>query len=357
MESPGRSRPLLNTLYVSQRTPAQRGGSFGPVDLVQAIKTTSVDPLWAITSYFNPCGYRTRLANFKTFRASLRIPLVAVELAYRETFELELADADILIRLRGVDVIWQKERLLNLALEAVPELCEAVAWLDGDVVFADPQWSRSALDALERDPVIQPYRMVYDLPRGQGAEGLRAGPTDSGRISLASGMRTGTLPPEIFRVQGASLRLRYSPGHAWAARRSLLRQHGLYDAMVMGSGDKAMASAAFGHCHDSVVAFEFNDRQAQHYLDWAVPFHEAVRGHVGFTAHNLFHLWHGRLSKRSYGERYIGFDRFAFDPYKDVRLARNGCWSWATNKPEMHEQVREFFFRREEDTDGTPLVP
>jgi hypothetical protein len=332
------------------------GWSPGSPNWREAMTSTSVSPLWAITSYFNPCRYRTRLANFKTFRARLRLPLVAVELAYGESFELELADADILIRLRGEDVLWQKERLLNLALEAVPDRCEAVAWLDCDVVFADPHWSRSTLAALERDPVIQPYRTVYDLPRGQSPDGLQECPAEWGRISLASGIRAGTLPPEIFRVQGASLRLRYSPGHAWAARRSLLRQHGLYDAMVMGSGDKAMVSAAYGHAHDSVVAFGFNDRQAKHYLAWAVPFHQAVRGHVGFTAQTVFHLWHGRLSKRSYGERYDGFDRFAFDPYKDIRLAGNGCWSWATDKPEMHEQVRRFFSGREEDSDGTNTV-
>ena len=82
-----------------------------------------------------------------------------------------------------------------------------------------------------------------------------------------------------------------------------------------------------------------------------------MRGRVGFADQTVFHLWHGRLSKRAYGDRYNGFDRFEFDPYKDIRLAGNGCWSWATDKPEMHAHVRQYFAGREEDEDGSTATP
>lgn len=86
------------------------------------------ESLWAITSYFNPIRYRRRLANFKRFRENLRVPLVAVELAYGPEFELQKGDAEILIQLRGGAVLWQKERLLNLAMQALPDHCQKVAW-------------------------------------------------------------------------------------------------------------------------------------------------------------------------------------------------------------------------------------
>src|SRR5450759_1082712 len=76
------------------------------------------DGLWAITSYFNPVGYRRRLSNFRIFRERLKVPLVVVELTYGSDFELQEQDADILIQLRGGAVLWQKERLLNLALQS-----------------------------------------------------------------------------------------------------------------------------------------------------------------------------------------------------------------------------------------------
>ena len=195
------------------------------------------DPrLWAITAYFNPCRYRTRLANFRTFRAHLGAPLVAVELAYGGDFDLEPGDADVLIRLRGRDVLWQKERLLNVAIDSIPEACEAVAWLDCDILFADPDWVPHALDALQDAPVIQPFDRVCDLPRGWHPGQPRSAEAEAGRVSLARAMQMGALPLEIFRTRGASMKLRYSPGHAWAARRDLLARHGLYDAMIMGGG-------------------------------------------------------------------------------------------------------------------------
>src|SRR5262245_13099430 len=73
---------------------------------------------WAITTYFNPARYRRRLSNFKIFRKHLKLPLIAVELSYSDGYELQDEDADVLIRLRGGAVLWQKERLFNVALKA-----------------------------------------------------------------------------------------------------------------------------------------------------------------------------------------------------------------------------------------------
>src|SRR5262245_19902909 len=67
--------------------------------------------LWAITCYFNPIGYQRRLENYHTFRQNLAVPLVTVELAFNGAFQLHSGDADILVQLRGGDVLWQKERL------------------------------------------------------------------------------------------------------------------------------------------------------------------------------------------------------------------------------------------------------
>ena len=96
--------------------------------------------LWAITCVFSPVPSSRRLANFRTFRKHLGIPLVAVEAVYDET-ELTPADAEILVQRPCESVLWQKERLLNLALEALPVECERVAILDADVVFSDAEWA------------------------------------------------------------------------------------------------------------------------------------------------------------------------------------------------------------------------
>jgi len=50
-----------------------------------------------------------------------------VELSFDGRFELTDDDADILVQLSGGAVLWQKERLLNLALNAVPSAVKNVA--------------------------------------------------------------------------------------------------------------------------------------------------------------------------------------------------------------------------------------
>jgi hypothetical protein len=99
-----------------------------------------VDELWAITSYFNPVGYRRRLQNYRLFRQRFPVPLVTAELTFGDGFELSADDADILVQLKSRDVLWQKERLLEIALQAVPASCRKVMWVDCDVVFEGDDW-------------------------------------------------------------------------------------------------------------------------------------------------------------------------------------------------------------------------
>lgn len=63
----------------------------------------------------------------------------------------------------------------------------------------------------------------------------------------------------------------------------------------------------------------------------------------------LLHLWPGDLADRGYDVRYQGLRVYDFDPFSDVALDENGCWRWNSDKPELHQYVREYFERRRED--------
>jgi len=119
--------------------------------------------MWAITSYFNPAGYRRKHENYLAFRRALEVPLVAVELVYGSDPELSENDAEILIRISGRDVLWQKERLLNVALEAVPSSTNAVAWLDCDVLFERPDWASRTEESLRDHVLVQPFSEVFEM--------------------------------------------------------------------------------------------------------------------------------------------------------------------------------------------------
>src|SRR5262245_28638638 len=109
--------------------------------------------LWAITAYFNPVGYRRRYANYQMFRRHLSIPLLTVELAFDRDFELRDTDADCLIQRRGSDVMWQKERLLNLAIDHLPTTCTRVLWIDCDLIYTCRNWAADLNRLLDAYPV------------------------------------------------------------------------------------------------------------------------------------------------------------------------------------------------------------
>jgi hypothetical protein len=114
-------------------------------------------PVWGITAYFNPAAYQRRLSTYRLFRQYLSIPLVTVELSQGQSFQLGEADAEVLIQIKCPDVMFQKERLLNIAIGSVPETCAAIAWLDCDVVFSDCHWAERSLNALEQYKLVQPF--------------------------------------------------------------------------------------------------------------------------------------------------------------------------------------------------------
>ena len=304
--------------------------------------------LWAILCYFNPMGYQRRRQNYLRFRRSLSVPLLTVELSYHDRFEIEEDEADILVRLRGRDVLWQKERLLNVALAHLPRACDRLAWLDCDVLL-DGDWASETDRLLDRFPLVQLFSHLIHLgPDGVLDDALKA-PASARRTSLAYRWETQSVPGDLFLRPDGTSRERGNCGMAWAGRRTLLERHGLYDAMVLGMGDKLIAAAALGRFDDVIPAHRMNTRQAEHYLRWAVPFYEEVRGNLGCRAGKIHHLWHGDLSDRRYVERYDGFEAFEFDPCRDLTIDAAGCWQWGSNKHALHRHVEQYFRWRRED--------
>lgn len=298
--------------------------------------------LWAITCYFNPMRYERRLANYRRFRAGLRIPLLAVDLGYDGRFDLDDESADVLLQLPGADIMWQKERLLNVAVAALPAECTKVAWLDCDVVFPREGWDDRTRRLLDRVQLAQLFRHAQYVGRDDAVARTRP--------SLVSGVASGRSAAECLAHPSPNHRPgTYACGLAWAARRALIAEHGLFDANIIGGGDRAIASAAFG-CFDHEIEWHaLTERQSRFYLEWAVPFRRAVGGAVAHLDEDLHHLWHGDVRDRGFGARHAGFAAFHFDPRADIAVDGHGCWRWSSNKPELHRYVRDYFAARTED--------
>ena len=92
-----------------------------------------------------------------------------------------------------------------------------------------------------------------------------------------------------------------------------------------------------------------NSTQRQRYRAWAEPVRAELKADIAFIDGDVLHLWHGDMSDRAWKSRHEGLQRFRFDPFHDIAIEENGCWCWNSDKPDMHQYVRDYFFSRRED--------
>jgi hypothetical protein len=310
--------------------------------------------MWAVTSYYNPVRYKRRLSNYKIFRANLCVPLVTVELSFDGQFELTEKDADILIQISGGAMLWQKERLLNVALRSVPLNAKFIAWIDCDILFYDPDWVKKTISQLQDNNVAQLYSDMIDLsPDEDSIRKNHDRVEPAARSVVACAKDIGQKAFEFRLAASPSIRSGVNAGLAWAARAELLRDHEFYDAMIVGSGTRAMALAIFGRFDEVAARFYLNEVRYQHYLKWARPYHNAVRQRVGYVDSRICHLWHGDLGHRKKQDRHRMFAKFDFDPNADIRIGESGQWEWSRPRPELIDFFKDYFISRAED--GAPL--
>ena len=302
--------------------------------------------LWALTTYFNPGGFRSRETNFRRFRKNLTVPLLLVELSFDGEFSMGPNDAEIYLPIAGGDRMWQKERLVNLGLACLPDECHAVALLDGDIAFERVDWAKTALQQLDSAPVVQLFDEVRHLPPDRWTPETQPILREPGVAAwtVGGGSLADRLRPEVVRGGGQSL----ATGFAWAVRRELL-VHGMFDRCIVGGGDTAFVGAAFG-CTDSVIAkHRMNPMQAACYRTWAFPFHRDVGGVVGYLPGAIYHFWHGSIADRKPESRHRLLEHHEFNPWLDIALHGSGAWRWNSDKPALHREVHRYFEARKED--------
>jgi hypothetical protein len=305
--------------------------------------------LWAVTSYYNPVHYKRRLKNYRTFRENLGVPLVTVELSFNDQFDLTERDADILIQISGGAILWQKERLLNLAIKSVPPDVDKIAWIDCDVIFERSDWVAEAKRQLDELNVVQLFSVQVDLNSEDHRTNFdydHTPPSGHGIVSLVgeNKFRQFSAAPTSGR-NGRS----YAWGMAWAARRTILEDHGLYDALIVGTGDRALVAAMYGQFESLTQRCQLNSARQAHYLKWARPYQQAIGGRVGYVQGRLFHLWHGDIKNRNYAGRHQRLAGLHFEPEADLKIGPNGAWHWARSRPDLEAFFVNYFTDRAED--------
>ncbi len=288
-----------------------------------------------VCAYFNPCRYRKRRQNYDVFRRRVEragVTLLTVELIFDPENESELGSGGDVLYVRGGDVMWQKERLLQLGIDRLlADGRPKIAWVDADIVFERSDWADQIQRTLESFDCVQ----LFDL-----------------LVSRYPGRR-------LIRPSTVKDPLSYAHGGGWAATAEFLRRVKLYQHGIVGGGDSIMANAFLQFANPSIDHYQWSDNDIvlqrfniamrNHISAWAQSCWGKYR--IGYVPNQTAHLLeHGDRKHRYYLKRWRLLTDYC--PETDVAVGPSGAFRWSSAKPQLHHKVREYFSVRREDRPG-----
>lgn len=319
--------------------------------------------LAVVSCFFNPGGSAKRVSNFHAYLSSMRnsgVRCLVVELAFGNN-EFRIVDHDDVIRLRSSDVLWHKERLLNIGIsQLLGEGYRKIAWLDGDIVFQDSDWPLEVANRLEQANLCQVFETI-------GIQTHDSGPPIVAPSAVKYFRETGQLYQQPARrgvaMLGGILKGGQS-GFGWAARAEVLEQVPLFEGAVVGGGDKLIYVASLA---EDFSGSQFQDLSQSKFacsacghrnrsepyraqmLAWAQRWSAAVDGKVDYARLHLTDMYHGKRDDRGYMTRHDILYRNEFDPANDLIRDASGCLAWRRGKDTLKREVEAYFLSRRED--------
>lgn len=303
--------------------------------------------LCVVTVFFNPAGFTSLLKNYFIFAEQLRrqnVELITVECAFNGG-PFYIPEGKNVHRLTSNSVMWQKERLINYGVSKLPDDCDYYAWVDCDVMFHNDDWAALAVEKLQNASVIQLFKKVFYMPNGM----LKY---DGSKLSCIQSVAWQWKIHRNWLQRRRNGELPFSvPGFAWACRRDLFDdingESGIYDRNIVGSGDTFLVDCYLNSWDIHGFASKFNDHMKTDLMKWC----EGLRKKkpvLDYIPVDISHLWHGSLKNRKYMDRHDIILNYDYNPREDVAL-QNNVFEWSSDKPGMHEDIRQYFYDRKED--------
>jgi hypothetical protein len=304
-------------------------------DLFKPIKNFAV-----ITTFFNPQKSLNRYNNFLKFVDHMKeqkIPLYVAEgYYYKDTPQLTNNDCDNLFTFEYYDILWQKERLLNLLIEKLPKEIDAIGWFDADIIFLCDNLKDQCIEALSYYPVIQPWSICNFL-------------NDNGSINrIFKSMAYYNFENNFKEVN----QRKNHPGYAWCIRREELEKiNGFYDTMICGNGDTFMAMGFYGHLNYPFLKQEkITSAATEHFSRWWNICNKIINKEVSYLNITINHLYHGTHENRRYWERVKCLFENGFDPNIHLDFAENKTYKYSSKAPLIiKDYIKDLLLGRKDD--------
>jgi len=297
------------------------------------------ETLHVITVISNVCEFKRRWELMEQFIKRIdnvpNVKLYVVELAYEnQEFHITSPSNPQHLQLRTKYALWHKENMINLGIrKLLPQDWKAVAWIDGDIEFENPNWALDTLKVLTKFDIVQLFTTCFDLDEKE----LPMSIWQSYGYKYCHG--------KIFKHEKG---LNYwHCGYAWACTRNYWNSiGGLYDKSILGSGDYILTQSIFKKCANVTKnLLEFKNEIKNFYT-----FNFINNIKVGYIPTNINHYFHGSKINRKYIERNDILIKYNYSPLIHITYDENGVIIPSNQMSiDFINDINQYFKQRNED--------
>lgn len=291
--------------------------------------------LVVVLCHFNWCKFHTPTRNLHRFIRQMQIddiPVYGIELSLNNMFETAGLSNWKHIVVTKENICFQKEACINIVVNSLPSDITKVAWIDHDIMFTNKNWYQEASQKLEKYKVLQLYSQ-YTWTDKFGRK-----------------LETSHSVTKVNGVAHERVLQKGSRGCAWAAKRELWNNGGLYPFCFLGGGDTMFASVAirFFDMVDKHRLGLIKNENFEKFLKWKQKIENyVIPSEVSYIDGEIIHEWHGDKDNRKYRIRYDQV--YGIDLSGVVELDNNGLLKITYDKSDFCDRMLTYFKERDED--------
>lgn len=305
------------------------------------------EPLYVITTVFNPIRYKTRWKLYEDFAKMVEEAgaiLYTAEVTFGERFPAVTDSTNPKhIQIRTSNEFWMKENILNLIMNRLPADWKYVAWIDADVTFSRDDWANETLHQLQHHKMVQMFSQAHDISSdyeivNESRSFMWCYYNDTPEITKAGYYYPAAVKGQYY----------WHPGFAWAARREAIDAvGGLIDWAILGNADYLMALILTGK---PLPTLSYLGVHGERWIkNWQQRADQHIKCDIGFVKGLLLHHWHGPKVNRAYKTRNKILTESKFDPEIDLKRDSQGLWQLSGNNIKLRDGIRQYFRNRNED--------
>jgi len=328
----------------------------------------NMDEVEIVSVHFNPTKSDSLRRTNDLFLKGLKNVAPFIK-CYEILFDDQEQEIEGSIIIRGSlekNCLWQKEALLNVAINSVGESKKYFIWLDHDIMFLKKDWLKEAINKLSSG--FDFCQLFSELGWAD-----KTGDVHLSKVGRLAKLRDCERYDE-WDNEDIHFNAHGNPGLCWAARVDSLKRMGdnPFPNAVVGSGDEyfcmgvtrttkegmSMMSGlmrnliANAYLRENKLKSLEGVTQLQKYIDFMT---EKVNDMSKYLFNStvidgaVYHFWHGDNKNRQYGSRHSIIQKCDLNLYEDVFINEDGIFELVENKYEASKRFYKFFLDRKED--------